>query len=69
MQIKYRNRAFKDIRNIREYISQDSFLIALKFLNKLLDYISYLSYEIHILTIFHSKKDIEIILKNIQEFL
>ncbi len=94
--------ASNDIKQIYEYISQDSSLIALKFLNKLLDYISYLSlfpelgrlvipkynvrkliyrnyiilyqinylsYEIHVLTIFHSKKDIEMILKNIQKFL
>lgn len=102
MLIDYHNRAIKDIRDIREYISYDSPSIAVKFINKLLDYISYLSLfpelgrlvlskyhirklvyqnyiilyqinylsnQIQILTIFHSKKDINLILKNIQQFL
>ncbi len=102
MRIKYRNSALEDVRGIREYISRDSSSIALKFINKLLDYISYLSLfpelgrpiiseynirklvyqnyiilyqidyflnQIHILTVFHSAKNINIILKNIQKFL
>ena len=39
MRIKYRNSALEDVRGIREYISRDSSSIALKFINKLLDYI------------------------------
>ena len=102
MELQYLKQAYDDIGNIIEYISQDSLMIATKFITKILNYINYLTIfpemgvliipnynvrkliyynyiilyqidyansRIYILTVFNSKKDINLILKHIQKFL